>query len=184
MFIPENLWKRFQWRLQEWLFKLSNKHIQGRFFYRNYGGNFRVGKNITINSGLRKNPTSFGNKSSIIIHGDLSIGDNVGISNSVIYCSNRIEIGDNVLIGSNVKIFDTDFHDTDAIRRAQFGDHEVAKGTVLIGHGVFIGAGSIVGKDTQIGEGAVIGAGSVVFGKKIPARTIWAGNPASYVKDV
>ena len=42
MFILENLWKRLQWRLQEWIFKLSNKSIRGAFFYRNYGGSFKV----------------------------------------------------------------------------------------------------------------------------------------------
>lgn len=184
MFILENLWRRLRWRLLEWKFKLTNRDIRGTFFYRNYGGSFKVGRNIIINSTLRQNPTSFGNKSAIIVSGCLTLGDNVGLSNSVIHCSNRVVIGDNVLIGSNVKILDSDFHDLNAERRIETGDVNISVGTVLIGNGVFIGANAIIGKNTIIGDGAVIGAGSVVFGQEIPARTVWAGNPARYLKNV
>lgn len=184
MFTLGNLWKRLQWRLQEWLFRIFNKSVQGSFFYRNYGGELTLGKNIVINSGLRLNPTSFGNKSAIIVKGQLSIGSHVGISNSIIYCSHEIVIGDNVLIGSNSKIFDTDFHDIDSTRRIAVGDQDVGFGPVRIGKGVFIGANSIIGKNVKIGDGAVIGAGSVVFNQIIPERTIWIGNPARYLKNV
>lgn len=184
MFILENLWRRLRWRLLELKFKLTNRNIRGAFFYRNYGGSFKVGRNIIINSTLRQNPTSFGNKSAIIVGGCLTIGDNVGLSNSVIHCSNRVVIGDNVLVGSNVKILDSDFHDLNAERRIEMGDLNISVGTVLIGDGVFIGANAIIGKNSIIGDGAVIGAGSVVFGQEIPARTVWAGNPARYLKNV
>ena len=173
-----------QWRLQEWIFKLSNKSIRGAFFYRNYGGSFKVGHNILINSTLRQNPTSFGNKTAIIVFGELCLGNYVGISSSIIHCSNRIVIGDHVLIGSNSKIFDTDFHDINSHRRIAEGDTNIANGTISIGDGVFIGANSIIGKNTVIGDGAVIGAGSVVFSQIIPEHTIWAGNPAQYIRDV
>lgn len=42
--------------------------------------------------------------------GTLLIGDGVGISNSAITCWEHVEIGNNVLIGSGVRIYDTDFH--------------------------------------------------------------------------
>lgn len=93
-------------------------------------------------------------------------------------------IGDNVLVGTNVKIFDTDFHDQNSQRRIAMGDTNIAIGKVVIGGGVFIGANAIIGKDSIIGEGAVIGAGAVVFGQEIPPRTVWVGNPARFLKDV
>lgn len=50
-------------------------------------------------------------------------------------------------------------------------------GEVKIGAHAFLGANTIITKPVSIGESAVVGAGSVVT-KDIPAREIWAGNPA------
>lgn len=55
------------------------------------------------------------------------------------------------------------------------------KGTVRIGHGVWIGDSVIVLPGAQIGNGAIIGAGSVVT-KSIPAYSVSAGNPARVIK--
>ena len=143
-----------------------------------------MGANITINSNHRDNPTSFGNQSSIIVFGNLSIGNNVGISNSNIYCSNSINIGNDVLIGSNTKIFDTDFHDLNYERRKKLGDIKINVGFVDIHDGAFIGSNCIIGKNVKIGKGAILGAGTVVFNKVIEAKTMWAGNPARKIKDL
>jgi carbonic anhydrase/acetyltransferase-like protein (isoleucine patch superfamily) len=48
-----------------------------------------------------------------------------------------------------------------------------------IGAGAIIGAGSIVGENCHIAAGAVVEPGTF-----IPASQLWAGNPASYVRDV
>ena len=53
--------------------------------------------------------------------GQLTIGVNSGISNVVIHCHNKIEIGDYVNIGDGVMIFDTNFHSTSWTDRADRG---------------------------------------------------------------
>lgn len=109
----------------------------------------------------------------------LIIGDNVGISGSTINVTKKVEIGDNVLIGSGCLITDTDSHPLDHIERLQ--KKKASQAAIKINNNVFIGARSIVLKGVEIGEGAVIGAGSVVT-KDIPAFCIACGNPAKVVK--
>jgi len=54
-----------------------------------------------------------------------------------------------------------------------------------IENGVHISAGCVIGDGVVIEEGAVIGSGSVVpSGTRIPARQLWAGFPAAYVRDI
>jgi gamma-carbonic anhydrase len=50
---------------------------------------------------------------------------------------------------------------------------------------VLIGMGAIVMDGAHIGTGSIIAAGAIVTqGKIVPPGTIWAGNPAKYLKDV
>ncbi|HZP95062.1 MAG TPA: DapH/DapD/GlmU-related protein [Candidatus Limnocylindria bacterium] len=46
-----------------------------------------------------------------------------------------------------------------------------------------IGANSTLLPGVQIGEDALIGAGSVVRARNVPARSVWAGNPAVQLKE-
>ena len=45
-----------------------------------------------------------------------------------------------------------------------------------------IGANSTILPGVEIGEDALIGAGSVVRARKVPPRSVWAGNPAIQLK--
>jgi carbonic anhydrase/acetyltransferase-like protein (isoleucine patch superfamily) len=75
-------------------------------------------------------------------------------------------------------------------------DNTVVGDFVTIGHGaivhactvgnyVLIGMGSIILDGAQIGEGAIIAAGSVVkVGTIVPPRSLFAGNPAVWKKDL
>ena len=50
---------------------------------------------------------------------------------------------------------------------------------------VLIGMGSIVMDGAVIGAGSIVAAGAIVTqGTKVPPGTIYAGNPAKYLKDV
>lgn len=55
-------------------------------------------------------------------------------------------------------------------------------GKIHIGRRVFIGVNTVVANSVTIGEGALIGAGSIVT-KDIPAKQIWAGNPAHFIRE-
>ncbi len=140
-----------------------------------------IGKNCTINS---ENYNLIGRqqKSIFWVEGKLSIGDNLGLSCSAIICNHEMEIGNNVTIGGNTVIYDTDFHSLDPdLRLSKKSDKINAKwGKVSIGDQVFIGAHTTILKGVTIGENSIIGACSLVV-NDIPSNEIWGGNPAKYL---
>lgn len=106
----------------------------------------------------------------------------VGMSNTVIVATKRVEIGDNVMIGGGVTIVDCDFHSNSYNDWFTEKDEKnMISKPVYIGNNVFIGMHSIILKGVHIGNGSVVGAGSVVT-RDIPDNQIWAGNPAKFVK--
>jgi acetyltransferase-like isoleucine patch superfamily enzyme len=111
----------------------------------------------------------------------ITIGNHVGISGATIYARKGISIGDNTLIGGNVKILDNDFHPVDV--EARLVDNRSLIGTrpIIIGKNCFIGCNSIILKGTVLGDGCVIGAGAVVSGK-FEGNSVIAGNPARVIK--
>lgn len=108
------------------------------------------------------------------------IGNNVGISGSTITATEKITIGNNVLIGSGCIICDSDAHPIHPLDRKDC-IKKTKSSPIVIEDDVFIGARSIILKGVRIGHGSVIGAGSVVT-KDIPPMSIAAGNPARIIK--
>lgn len=157
--------------------------IDGRIFVIN-NGEFKICKNVKINSSSLANCIGGDSKSIFVVKKDakLIIDENVGISNSAIICHNNIWIGKNVYIGNGCKIYDTDFHSICLEKRLDSNDKAKSK-PIKINHGAFIGAHSIILKGVMIGENSVIGAGSVVT-KNIPPNEVWAGNPARFIKKI
>lgn len=146
-------------------------------------GVVRIGKRLRVNSGDNYNVIGRQQRCIFWVEGDLTIKDNVGISSSAIICNHQVTIGNNVVIGGNTVIYDTDFHSLNANLR---NDPEQDRGNarwapVVIGDNVFIGAHSTILKGVIIGDNSIIGACSVVS-KNIPANEIWAGNPAVFIK--
>lgn len=148
-------------------------------------GTILVGKNCKISSGPNGNPVGGAFRTSITVtkNATLTIGDNTGISNTEIYCSSKISIGDNVFIGGGVRIYDTNFHSLNPVERLQKPDPGIRISAVEIGNDAFIGAFSIILKGVTVGAGSVIGAGSVVS-SHIPPGEIWAGNPVRKIRNV
>lgn len=117
----------------------------------------------------------------------ISIGKRVVIRpNTMLFADPRenngyITIENDVMIGSGVHIYVSnhryDLKDKNIIDQG----HYEAK-DVLLKEGCWIGANSIILSGVTIGKNAVIGAGSVVT-KDVPARVIYAGNPAKLVKE-
>jgi len=151
----------------------------------NNGGHLVLGENFSANSGKRHNPIGGDTVLNLVVFRPsavLTLGKNVGISNSTIVCWDRVEIGDNVVIGGGCRIWDTNFHSLDAQMRTSGNDQDIRTAPVKIGDNVFIGGGVIILKGVTIGENSIISAGSVV-NKDIPANTIAAGNPCVAIKD-
>lgn len=151
-----------------------------------YGtGVITIGKNVKINSRVSANPIGGQAYTSFYVSnkGNLTIGNNVGISNSSIVSFCKIDIEDNVLIGGDCKIYDSDFHSINPEARKMPNDIYYKSLPVTIKSGAFIGAASIILKGVVIGKNSVVGAGSVVT-KCIPDNQIWAGNPAKFIKNI
>jgi acetyltransferase-like isoleucine patch superfamily enzyme len=106
-----------------------------------------------------------------------------GLSGATICAASKIEIGEYVGIGANTAIYDTDFHAIDPYERKFDNFNKTKSAPIIINDFAWIGGNSIVLKGVTIGRGAIIGAGSVVT-KNIPELTIYAGNPAKYIKSI
>lgn len=97
-------------------------------------------------------------------------------NNVTIFCSNRIEIGEEVIIGDNVLIRDTDSHQI-----YYEGHTQEVSSLIIIEDHVWIGVNCTILKGVRIGKGAVIAAGAVVT-KDIPAGCLAGGVPAKVLK--
>lgn len=155
----------------------SRLTIRGHVYVRNEG-RISIGNDTIINSATWANPIGGNNRTYLQVfnNAELLIGRCCGISNTAITCSSKINIGDNVLIGAGVKMYDTDFHSL--LPEYRYGPNrdnaKAVSAPITIDRGAFIGAHSIILKGSNIGENAVVGAGSLVSGT-IPPNEIWGG---------
>ncbi len=104
-----------------------------------------------------------------VIRGDVNsivMGNRVNIQDgAIIHCTYQKTT---TIIGNNVSIA-----------------HNAIVHGCIIEDEVLIGMGAIVMDGAIIGKNAIIGAGAIVTqNTKVPSGTIWAGNPAKYMKDV
>lgn len=143
-----------------------------------------IGKNAIMNSSFKSNNIGVLSRSRITTNRKYSkvvIGNNVGMSSVTISAFEKIEIGDNTLIGGNVLITDSDWHPLSFADR--HNDEKAITKPILIGNNVFIGTRSIILKGSVIGDNSVIGAGSVVSGT-IPPNVIACGNPCRVIRSI
>jgi acetyltransferase-like isoleucine patch superfamily enzyme len=116
--------------------------------------------------------------------GRIQIGADTGISGGTICSAASVTIGERCLLGADVMVFDTDFHNRPAEgRRYARPDWPAISRPVVIEDDVFIGTGSKVMKGARIGRGSIVGAGSVVTGT-IPPFSIASGVPARVIGTV
>lgn len=114
----------------------------------------------------------------------IRIGENSGLSGATVVAAERIEIGNNTGLGVNVCVYDTDFHIQDPLlRRQQSAICDALSEPVKIGDDVWIAANVIVLKGVTIGNCSIIGSGSVVT-SNVPPDSIFAGNPARFIRKV
>jgi acetyltransferase-like isoleucine patch superfamily enzyme len=109
----------------------------------------------------------------------IEIDDGAQINNNAFIKSEGpgIRIGARALIGSEVTIYDSDFHDL-RLNRRRGGQPNMA--AVELEENVFVGDRVLILKGVKIGANSVIGAGSVVS-SSIPEGVIAAGNPARII---
>lgn len=165
-------------------FKLLKKGIDIQYPIRiSSRTNLKVGKNVKIRRGCRF-------EGNIILEDNVYLGENVFITGNVKIQKGTYLVGDSELVG-NIEIgrycaiarnvaFHGFYHFTN---RASIQKQEgyVSKGTIKIGHDVWIGTKVIVLSGVKIGHGAVIGAGAVVT-KDVEPYSIVVGVPAKHKK--
>ena len=144
-------------------------------------GDFTIPKNLVLHGDGIDNSSCL--KIVVAANAILEIGENVGITQSVIHCYERIVIGNNVKIGAGCMIMDTNFHSTNwKYRICEDKDIiDVRTSPVYIGANAFVGARTIICKGVKIGENSIVAAGSVVV-KDIPSNCIAGGNPCAIIR--
>lgn len=120
---------------------------------------------------------------------NIYIGNNVSVNmNCTFVDCNKITVGDNVLIASNVQLY-TATHPVELSERLTPDWNPQSEEyfcrtyalPITIGDGCWLGGGVIVLPGVNIGRGAVIGAGSVVT-KDIPENSLAVGNPCRVIR--
>jgi galactoside O-acetyltransferase len=144
-------------------------------------GNISFGKNVLI--GYYPAPRYYEGlcylearaKNSII-----SFGDNTSINNNliIICAATSVSIGNNVFIGHDVEILDSDLHSLDPILRNKSG--EFLSTPVNVGNNVFIGNNVKILKGVEIGDNSTVAHSSIVT-KSFPENVIIGGNPAKII---
>lgn len=145
----------------------------------------KIGDNLYFSSGWGINALCANKRGMIYATHDacVTIGNNVGMSSTVLWSHIKITIGNHVKIGGNCIIIDTDAHNMNyLLRRSPSTDGGISE-PVTIEDDVFIGANCIILKGVTIGARSIIAAGSVVT-KSIPADCIAGGNPAKIIRRI
>lgn len=165
-------------------------------------GRIQIGNNFCMTSGNAINPISSNMQGCFYTEtpeSRITIGNNVGMSSTRMWIHDSLTIGNNVQIGANVLLIDTDTHQIDyKLRRSpedavfegltneeiwQKKRQNTKSSPIMIEDDVWIGAHVIVLKGVTIGARSVIGAGSVVT-KDIPSDCIAAGNPCKVMRNL
>jgi maltose O-acetyltransferase len=113
----------------------------------------------------------------------VKIGNGTWVNNNFVAVSEHksITIGENVLIGTFVEIYDSNFHGLEPEQRRTSNPEEASE--VIIEENVFIGSNVKILKGVTIGRDSVIANGSIVT-KSIPSGVVAGGNPAKILKNL
>lgn len=113
-----------------------------------------------------------------IVHPKSFVGRNVCIGKGSIICpgvvlTTNINVGRNTIIHYNATVG----HDVVIGDSCMVAPGANISGNCYIERRTYIGANAVIREKTSVGEDSVLGAGSVLV-KHLPAREVWAGNPA------
>lgn len=166
----------------------KNMHVFDKV-YISGPGKIKIGDNFVFTSGSNINPICRNIRGcihTVTEDSRITIGNNVGISSACIWAHTSIIIGDNVNIGGDCLIMDSDAHPHDYMKRRRVYElgmerdkylSELPSAPIMIDDDVWIGARCQILKGVQIGARSIIAAGSIVT-KDIPADCVAAGIPA------
>lgn len=176
-------WNRFIFWLAGVNFQ-DNMRVYNKFYiHTDQLSTITIGKNFEYSSGNNTNRLARNLMGGICAeNATINIGNNVGISSSSIRAKHSITIKDNVKIGADCIILDTDSHSLNYLtRRTKNEGKSAVCAPIVIEEDVLIGTRCIILKGVTIGARSIIGAGSVVT-KSIPSDSIAAGNPCKVIR--
>ncbi|TMW65250.1 hypothetical protein Poli38472_009417 [Pythium oligandrum] len=111
---------------------------------------------------------------------NIHIADGVFMNfNCVLLDTCEIRVGARTRLGPGVQLYSA-MHPLEPEVRASGLENGKP---IIIEEDVWIGGSAIILPGVCVGRGAVIGAGSVVT-KDVPPMTVYAGNPAKFIKNV
>ena len=145
-----------------------------------------IGNNVVILNKLSENPAGITHPTvlaAIWPGAHLKIGNNVSMSGAILYCSKEIIVEDHVGFGAGAKVYDTDFHAVNALKRRERKIEDIKRASVHICQDVWIGSNATILKGVTIGARSVVGANAVVT-KNVPSDVVVAGIPAKVVKKI
>jgi acetyltransferase-like isoleucine patch superfamily enzyme len=154
--------------------------------FQSIAADVKLGKDVTIFDFVNLYGCEIGDESRIGAFVEIQRGAKVGrrvkISSHTFICEG-VELEDHVFIGHGVTFIN------DRYPRAVTADGALQTGRdwkvvpTVVRRGASIGSGSTILCGIEIGENAIVGAGSVVT-HDVSARTIVAGNPARFLREV
>ena len=144
-----------------------------------FSGQGQINIQSDVVFGVRNSPLYYSGYSYIEARGDssvINIGRRVWVNNNLVIICNgsSISIGDDALIGWNVEIVDSDFHEIDPLKR------RIDKSlpcSIDIKSNVWLGSNVKILKGVTIGNNSIVANGSIVT-HNIPDNVIAAGIPA------
>jgi acetyltransferase-like isoleucine patch superfamily enzyme len=147
-----------------------------------------LGKNVTISKFINLYGCKIDDETKIgafvEIQKNASIGKRCKISSHTFICDG-VSIGNFCFIGHGVMFINDNYpravNTIGELESETDWKHRYVP--TLVGNNVTIGSNVTILGNVRIGDNVIIGAGTVVI-KDIPARQIWAGNPARFIRDV
>ena len=154
--------------------------------FQNIAPDVKLGKDVKIFDFVNLYGCEIGDESKVgafvEIQKGVKVGKRVKISSHTFICEG-VTIGDRSFVGHHV-VFINDKYPLSANSDGTLkkdADWKVIK--TVIEEDVSLGSGAVILCGLKIGRGAMIGAGSVVT-KNVPAKEVWAGNPAKFLRKV
>jgi UDP-2-acetamido-3-amino-2,3-dideoxy-glucuronate N-acetyltransferase len=154
--------------------------------YARIAPNVKLGEDVVIHGLVNLYGCTIGRGSKVgafvEIQKNASVGEQCKISSHSFLCEG-VHVADRVFVGHGV-MFTNDRYPRAANPDGsiQTDDDWEAIPTMVM-EGASIGSNATILCGVTIGEFAVVGAGSVVT-RDIPARQIWAGNPARFIRNI
>lgn len=147
----------------------------------------RIGKGVILCSESKYNIAGINHPvilAALSDSAEIDLKDGCGISGTSIVAVTKVVIGNNVMLGVNTNVYDTDFHPVNSKDRLQQSSISEAKSMpVYINENVWIGANTTVLKGVTIGRNSVISSHSLV-NKSVPENSLFAGIPAKFIKKI